>query len=39
VLGALAADATAEAILRAVRSATGAGGFPGVSELESGPPR
>ena len=39
ILGALAADATAEAILSAVRRATGAAGFPAVSELESGRPR
>ncbi len=39
VVGALAADATAEAILSAVRRAESAGGFPSVSELESGRPR
>jgi L-aminopeptidase/D-esterase-like protein len=39
VLGALAADATAEAILSAVRNATGAGGFPAARDLESGRPR
>jgi L-aminopeptidase/D-esterase-like protein len=39
ILGALAADATADAILSAVRSATGAAGFPSVSDLESGRPR
>jgi L-aminopeptidase/D-esterase-like protein len=39
VLGALAADATAEAILSAVRSAESAGGFPAVRDLQSGPPR
>jgi L-aminopeptidase/D-esterase-like protein len=33
VVGALAADATAEAILNAVRSATSAGGFPAVRDL------
>ncbi len=36
VLGALAADATAEAILRAVRSAESAAGYPSVRELEAG---
>jgi L-aminopeptidase/D-esterase-like protein len=39
VLGALAADATAEAILSAIRSATSAGGFPAARDLESGRPR
>ena len=33
VIGALAADAIAEAILRAVRSATGLPGIPAVSDL------
>jgi len=39
VLGALAADATAEAILSAVRSAESAAGFPAARDLQSGPPR
>ncbi len=38
VIGALAADATAEAILNAVRSASSAGGYKAVSDL-AGPPR
>jgi hypothetical protein len=33
VIGALAADVMSEAILRAVRSATGVPGFPAVSDL------
>ncbi|MCG8467263.1 MAG: P1 family peptidase [Gemmatimonadetes bacterium] len=36
-LGALAADVTAEAILRAVRTATGIPGFPAASELDRTP--
>jgi L-aminopeptidase/D-esterase-like protein len=36
VIGALAADVMAEAILRAVRSATSVPGFPAVSELRDG---
>jgi L-aminopeptidase/D-esterase-like protein len=39
LVGALAADATAEAILSAVRSADSAGGFPAARDLEAGPPR
>jgi L-aminopeptidase/D-esterase-like protein len=39
VLGALAADATAEAILSAVKNAESAAGFPAVRDLEAGPPR
>lgn len=39
LLGALAADATAEAILSAVRSAESAAGYPSVRELEAGRPR
>jgi L-aminopeptidase/D-esterase-like protein len=39
VLGALAADATAEAILNAVRSASGAAGYRAVRDLGAGPPR
>jgi len=39
ILGALAADATAEAILSAVRSAESAAGFPAVRDLESDPTR
>ncbi len=39
VLGALAADATAEAILSAVRSAESAAGVPSARELEAGRPR
>ncbi|HEY7698847.1 MAG TPA: P1 family peptidase, partial [Vicinamibacteria bacterium] len=39
VVGALAADATTEAILSAVRNAESAAGFPSVRDLESHPPR
>lgn len=35
-LGAAAAEVTAEAVLRAIRQATGLGGFPAVSELAAG---
>ncbi len=38
LLGALAADATAEAILSAVRNAQSAGGFPAARDLEAGSP-
>ncbi len=36
-IGALAADVTAEAILRAVRAATSLPGYPSVSDLQGGP--
>jgi L-aminopeptidase/D-esterase-like protein len=39
LLGALAADATAEAILSAARSAESAGGFPAARDLETGSTR
>jgi L-aminopeptidase/D-esterase-like protein len=39
VLGALAADATAEAILSAVRNAEAAAGFPAARDLKAGSPR